>query len=359
MSIGQLQNDRGARYTWSKGSFHVYSQSNEFYGCLVPKVGCSSWLKYLKHMLLPSHPSVSDRSDVYTRSSHPGNIVFRSQAPDGLIEGLRALTHQHYTKWIVVRHPWARIISGFRSKVEGECFLRRPCVRKYYLPHLPAVPNDAVVPITFHEFIVHLSEMPAYRYDPHFRPITLLCQLRRIAFTTIADLDSQEDMAALSVLLGFQETFPEVMKEEQERYTSSEYYQGRTHVVHNCTRETVQHAEQIYGEDAALLGFDFQDAYKNCMMYGRSHPPGVNEPTPPPGQTPSVVDGGMMEEDSIPREDLESEEEGGIVPQGVEPVAPEPEVPVELPKPHGNMSRRKFRSRQLLAKKMKRNRCQM
>lgn len=51
------------------------------------------------------------------------------------------------------------------------------------------------------------------------------------------------------------------------------YYHGRTHRTHACTDITVRYAEEIYGADAAILGYSFDDARRSCREFGQSELP--------------------------------------------------------------------------------------
>lgn len=169
-------------------------------------------------------------------------------------------------KWAIVRHPWARLVSGYRSKYEGSCNFDRICLRNTW--KVPVDRKGGIV--TFHEFVEALGTVPPASLNGHFRPAYLLCELNRIPYDFIGELKSKEDTDYISMRIGYPKTFSEV---ERSEYNSKSYYGGRTNQLQNCTRETVAAAERLYAGDSAILGFDFKDAYFACEEYGKSQIP--------------------------------------------------------------------------------------
>ena len=90
-----------------------------------------------------------------------------------------------------------------RSKFEGECDSQSECLRrKYRIMVHPSITN-----VTFHDFVVALTEMPTAKMDAHFKPITMLCELNRIKYDFVGTLGSTEDADYISKRIGYPVSF--------------------------------------------------------------------------------------------------------------------------------------------------------
>eukprot|EP00050_Salpingoeca_kvevrii_P006897 m.292465 g.292465 ORF g.292465 m.292465 type:complete len:262 (+) comp12633_c0_seq1:1572-2357(+) len=255
------------------GSYHVWSATHNYYGCFMPKVGCSSWLHYLRVMQLPETLVRQDAQNFYRAVSHDEyGLHFRNWLDKSSAEHIKAeriINNPRVFKWAIVRHPWQRLVSGFRSKYEGSCNFSRECLAQKW--KVPVSRRGGVV--TFHEFVRALSTVPPQHLDGHFRPAFMLCELNRIPYDFIAELNNKDDTDYISQRIGFPQSFADV---ERSAYSQQSYYGGRTHSVHNCTVTTVALAERIYATDAATLGFSFEDAYYSCLHHGTTSLPSTS-----------------------------------------------------------------------------------
>ncbi len=192
-----------------------------------------------------------------------------SPHPGEALASAALLNNRHVFKWAVVRHPWDRIVSAFRSKYEGQCNRNRTCFRnEFALPTLA----DGSDPVQFHEFMESLARLRPSKMDPHFRPAHVLCELNRVAYDYIADLTNATETAFISERLGFNRSFGEVEFEKHAHSRNlSQYYHGRTHLAHKCTQATVELAQSIYGVDAQLLGYSFAEPARCCLTHGVTH----------------------------------------------------------------------------------------
>ena len=53
-----------------------------------------------------------------------------------------------YFKWAIVRHPWDRLVSSYRSKYEGQCNYSTACMESRF-----RVPAQNASFYTFHDFV--------------------------------------------------------------------------------------------------------------------------------------------------------------------------------------------------------------
>eukprot|EP00050_Salpingoeca_kvevrii_P020830 m.103048 g.103048 ORF g.103048 m.103048 type:complete len:300 (+) comp9040_c0_seq2:547-1446(+) len=270
--------DDEAGYATTRGSYHFWSTTREYFGCLMPKVGCSSWLHYIRTQQLPPEIAEIDtsKSRIYrpiSRDEH--GLHFRRFHPldaarsDGRLAA-KVLRNPRMFKFAVVRHPWWRLVSAYRSKYEGACAYSRSCLRDNFQLDVNVASSDV---LSFHEFVEALGRSNPLSLNPHFRPAALLCELDRIPYDFIAELMSVSDTDYVSQRLGYNTTFAEAEAKRFAMTGSDRYYGGRTHHIHNCTEQTVAIAARIYAADASLLGYSFQDAYDSCRRFGLSEDP--------------------------------------------------------------------------------------
>jgi hypothetical protein len=98
----------------------LFSFSRGYFLCLMPKVGCSNWLDFIK----TNHGLKTGKINTYKDASDPTADLFflADQDPaDRLMKRrFRAFILSPQTfRAAVVRHPWNRLISGFRDKARG------------------------------------------------------------------------------------------------------------------------------------------------------------------------------------------------------------------------------------------------
>eukprot|EP00045_Choanoeca_perplexa_P004465 m.38356 g.38356 ORF g.38356 m.38356 type:complete len:295 (+) comp12588_c0_seq27:148-1032(+) len=253
-------------YPWvaSRGGHHLWSTRDpKFYICLSPKVACSEWLKFIHQEMLPSELQPHG-SALYRPHKFPDyNLERRDPQSQSDYHKVQAIAEDPSVyKFAVVRHPWDRINSAYRSKYEGQCRFNNECFRRVFVPSLEV--KDGIY--TFHEVVKALTRIPPIHLDGHFRPQTLTCDLTTFPFDEFVDLKNITQMDLAAKRSGFKTPFSQA---------SHEYgvfgENGRpTHKCHYCNWETVRLAEVIYGVDAAVLGYNFDDAYASCKEHGVS-----------------------------------------------------------------------------------------
>ncbi|XP_018008802.1 carbohydrate sulfotransferase 11 [Hyalella azteca] len=118
------------------------------------------------------------------------------------------------TIFMVVRHPFLRLISAYRDKISTKSvktqfnkFLRRynmPIISKYRQQE----PHDEFykdVP-TFPEFVQYLLETPVEDYNEHWLPYHIICRPCDVPYNVVLKLESlDEDMQTLVFITGFPE----------------------------------------------------------------------------------------------------------------------------------------------------------
>ena len=61
------------------------------------------------------------------------------------VEAYKVINNPTYFKWTVVRHPWDRVVSAYRSKYEGHCNRSTECMESQF-----GVPSWGASNYSFH-----------------------------------------------------------------------------------------------------------------------------------------------------------------------------------------------------------------
>ncbi|XP_066971402.1 carbohydrate sulfotransferase 10-like isoform X2 [Macrobrachium rosenbergii] len=174
--------------------------------CKVPKVASTSFV----HGLL----RISDGGhliDNRVHRSHLHMILRRLMPPPRANEDVR-----HFAAFMVVRHPFQRILSAYRDKFldrsEREKFRKfkelygLSIIAKHRNSKQPTEYRD--VP-TFWEFVQYLISTPVWEYNEHWRPYYLTCTPCHYHYDFILHLETlQDDSEYLVNATGFPELAP-------------------------------------------------------------------------------------------------------------------------------------------------------
>jgi hypothetical protein len=251
-----------------------------FIACLLPKAGCSLWLRYLRSATLPPAVATELNAKLYRHTpSAAHGFRWREQLEPTEWEALANDDgHAAYTRFAVVRHPWDRLVSAYRSKYEGACNGSRSCLRSRFKVPLARPPlgrGRAAGPgdVSFHDFVLALAKQPPSEMNAHFRPMHLGCELHRYPYSLIMDVGDEAAARKLARDLGLNESAGEFGARigALRAYGTERYYGGRTHRTHRCSARTVAAAQHMYALDALLLGYSFGAAYRACEATGSTH----------------------------------------------------------------------------------------
>ncbi|XP_045125793.1 carbohydrate sulfotransferase 11-like isoform X3 [Portunus trituberculatus] len=166
----------------------VYDDKRKVIYCFIPKVASTSWKRVF--LLLTQEPkrNVSKMS----RQAVHGSLPFLSSDMNKE-EKLRT-----YKKFMVVRHPFERILSAYRDKLEdwelADGAFPRKVKKRIERDNPNKKPDDN---ITFTEFIRFISEpgkvVPEQR-DEHWLPMHELCHPCSVQYDFISKYENlQED----------------------------------------------------------------------------------------------------------------------------------------------------------------------
>ena len=272
-------------------------REGQFMACFMPKAGCTAWLTYMASELgvdmnLPGRNVYSHYPDHNTRW-YPG-------ARCDEFETAQAATPFRFA---VVRHPWDRLVSFYHNKFlsqqSGAEFMAElgfgSAWKEWRVQRVSSLPS-------FHEVVTRIAEVLGengkgrvphvsktcestylMKAEPigcrdklanaHYRPQSQLCQLDRVRYDMMLDLDqiSPAQRENLRRRLGFDHMFP-----RKEPGSHSGLY------LYPCSEATVAAAAKVYALDAQLLGVDFSAMNYTCAVRGHTNYHDVVKSAPPP-----------------------------------------------------------------------------
>eukprot|EP00045_Choanoeca_perplexa_P004463 m.38329 g.38329 ORF g.38329 m.38329 type:complete len:194 (+) comp12588_c0_seq19:96-677(+) len=173
------------------------------------QVACSEWLRYIHGQRVPSRLWSRKGREIYRPHQFPQYDLHRFDRNSSVSFAQVQIVAQdpNFYKFAVVRHPWDRINSAYRSKYEGQCRFDNECFRRVFVPSLEV--KDGIY--TFHEVVKALSRIPPIHLDGHFRPQTLTCDLTTFPYDEFVDLKNITQMDLAAKRSGFKTPFSQVI----------------------------------------------------------------------------------------------------------------------------------------------------
>ena len=110
--------------------------------------------------------------------------------------------------------------------------------------------------------LIHRVPLDGTNY--HFKPMTAICEIGQLPFDFIADIDNVEHMQFIAARIGATALYQHHAQRSGLR---------QQHGNFACNSHTVDLAGKYFSEDAALLGFTFDAAYRSCNTHGLSGAP--------------------------------------------------------------------------------------
>ncbi|XP_022109268.1 carbohydrate sulfotransferase 8-like [Acanthaster planci] len=244
----------------SAGQMFILEKRKILY-CSVPKTGSTNW-KRIFMVLEGVRPNLQNISSYEAHYSNGFKVLPHS----GLLRQIREL--DSYTKFLQVRHPFARLISAYRNKISGEIpwnwqeerfqQIALYIARKYRKGAHAGWFNLTTLRVSWDEWVRYLTD-PAERsgFNSHWREMYKLCLPCRVQYDLIGKLESVDsDLSFLLDHLGLEHIlFPSIRplyhrEDEKTGNALIRQYFG------NMSQRDLQRLYKIYQLDFEIFGFE-------------------------------------------------------------------------------------------------------
>ena len=159
---------------------------------------------------------------------------------------------KHYFKFMIVRHPLERLVSGFRNKIEPPLtdmsvrfpnYIKLTILQKYR----PREFEDWVesetsrrtnLTVTFEEFVLYFVNSNLKKINPHLKPVIYSCHPCRIRYEYYGNFKTYSQDALLAM---------------EHLGIDSRFYRNKS--LHSSLQQTSEFLEKYYGQLSSSLKY--------------------------------------------------------------------------------------------------------
>ncbi|XP_021929387.1 carbohydrate sulfotransferase 11-like isoform X2 [Zootermopsis nevadensis] len=229
--------------------------------CWIHKVASTSWIALFSHLANRTH------IDEYYRE-------IRILSPKSAEELHGIITTKDYYKLIVVRHPFERLVSAYRDRIEDTSrftsqawiyvprifALTRPVLNRNKIFDINHNQKLSIVP-TFQEFVEWLLVIPPKKYDVHWNRYSDHCKPCAIHYDAIIKMENFSNEKEVSVMHNM----------ELELLNASLPHLQRTSGGPTDYNITCQYFQQLFSEQVSALyeiySMDFEMFHYSPQLY--------------------------------------------------------------------------------------------
>jgi len=264
--------------------------------CPVYKAASTNWMHNLLHLAGKKEEEIKR---ILTDHPHQPNDQARVVAPILTMTRLRQISSTPgYTGLVVVRHPFDRLVSAFRDKIErchgadnktfkGEWYYNtygKKIVSKYRSkavqrlgPQYFSEKNNFGSPLpvssgwrskslpSWWEFVQYLLHTSPARYDEHWKPVSTYCAPCSFSFTRILHFENiqQEERFLAEEMSASHLIHPRWENQNQEEVAKDELLNKYFSILDD---DEIQDLYKIYEDDFRLFGYQFE--YRSIRLNG-------------------------------------------------------------------------------------------
>ena len=201
-----------------------YNDRSQVIYCGVPKVASTNWKRIL-HTLSGRLKRPNDEPVLGRR---PFKVHTGIPKLDALSKTEKDFRMRHYYSFLFTRHPFERVFSAYRDKIQSgkDIYL----YRKYNKIILKMIRNEEYdkktsTPASLTEFIQYIIQIydlgMAFKMNPHWRPVTLLCSVCKINYTMIGKMETLTTDSRLVTDYIFKQTSLDLTLPTKRRYKTN------------------------------------------------------------------------------------------------------------------------------------------
>lgn len=241
---------------YSKLDHVLVDHKHRFLYCYVPKVACTNWKRVL--MVLTDRSNATDLMQIPASLAHANGTL--TKLPDLPNADIQRILY-NYTSFLMVRHPFERLLSAYRNKLEdnqasAKYFQVR--IGRYIIKKYRQNPTKEELEkgdnVSFREFVRYLidEKLGGESANEHWKPIYQLCFPCALNYSFIGKYETfEEDSQAVLTMIGAAHVqFPR-SRPSQTLNRLKRYFQ-------QLSLTEIESLYRLYEIDFKLFGYDLE-----------------------------------------------------------------------------------------------------